>query len=139
MATFGQRSEDNLKTCHDDIQRLFRAVVLRRDCSVICGHRDEAAQTLAYSQGNSEAQWDESMHNSFPSEAGDLIPYPEGFGNPHDPASMERSQKAFKELAEIVFDEAIKLGIRVKWGGLFRSMYNNETILDGDKPHWELR
>lgn len=107
----------------------MEAVVLRRDCSIVCGHRNEAEQTLAFSSGVSKAQWGQSKHNSMPSMAVDVIPWPEQY----------TSQDAFKELAEIVFDEAIKLGIRVKWGGFFRSMSHRLVEKDGDKPHFELR
>lgn len=121
MSSFGTSSQERLDTCAPDLQRLMEAAVLRRDCSIVCGHRNETEQTLAFSSGASKAQWGQSNHNSMPSMAVDVIPWPEQY----------TSEAAFKELAEVIFDEAIKLQIRVKWGGLFRSI--------DDKPHWELR
>ena len=142
MAEFGTVSAENLSQCTHSIQRVFNEVVKRRDCSVICGRRDEAEQTRAYSRGVSKAPWPESKHNVVPpelSKAVDVIPYPEGFGDPADEASIKRSQKAFKELAETVFEVCIDLGEALYWGGFFRSMYSHNTSQDGDKPHWEER
>ncbi len=120
MPSFGKSSQERLDTCSPDLQTLMNRVVLRRDCSIVCGHRGEAEQTLAFASGASKAQWGQSSHNTMPSNAVDVVPWPEQY----------TSEDAFKQLAEIVFDEAIKLQIRVKWGGLFRAI--------DDKPHWEL-
>jgi len=129
MPSFGTSSQNRLDQCAIPLQTLMEAVVLRRDCSIVCGHRDEQQQTLAFSNGASKAKWGQSPHNSFPSMAVDVIPWPEQY----------TSQDAFKELAEVIFEEAIKLQINVKWGGFFRSFSNELVEKDGDKPHWELK
>ena len=121
MAHFGHSSRRRLETCNLDLQRLMEAVVLRRDCSIVCGHRGEEEQTKAFKDGFSKAKFGQSPHNVMPSNAVDVVPYPEIYG----------SIPAFNELADVIFDEAIKLGIRVKWGHFFKSI--------DDMPHWELR
>jgi len=44
MPAFGERSRNNLKTCHEDLQKLFNEVIKHFDCSVICGHRGQEEQ-----------------------------------------------------------------------------------------------
>jgi len=76
MPKFGTRSLRNLSECHIDLQVLFREVIKHFDCTVICGHRSEADQTAAYNKGNSKVKFPNSKHNSLPSMAADVVPYP---------------------------------------------------------------
>lgn len=76
MPKFGRRSANNLIHCHDDLQILFNEVIRDFDCSVICGHRNQAAQDRAFNEGNSKVRWPDSRHNKSPSLAADVIPYP---------------------------------------------------------------
>ena len=76
MAEFSQKSLARLGTCHGDLQRLFMEVVKTHDCSVLCGHRGKDEQDEAYALGHSKAQWPDSKHNSLPSHAVDVAPWP---------------------------------------------------------------
>ena len=75
MPRFSQISRDRLRTCHRDLQVLFEFVIMNYDCTIVCGHRGEVAQNQAFAEGNSEKQWPNSKHNSFPSNAVDAAPY----------------------------------------------------------------
>ncbi len=76
MPTFGQRSRNNLETCHEDLQKLFNEVIKHFDCSVICGHRGQEEQDRAFHDGRSKLKFPESKHNKTPSLAADVVPYP---------------------------------------------------------------
>ncbi len=76
MPKFGKRSQRNLSTAHEDLQRLFNEVIKYFDCSVICGYRNEHDQNEAYHSGRSKLPFPRGKHNSLPSMAVDVIPYP---------------------------------------------------------------
>ena len=79
MPSFGTKSRERLDTCHPDLQTLFNAVIEEVDCSVICGHRNKADQDKAFASGNSKAEYPKGKHNSNPSTAVDVYPYPVDF------------------------------------------------------------
>jgi peptidoglycan L-alanyl-D-glutamate endopeptidase CwlK len=113
-------SLERLCTCHSKLQVLFKTVLADADHSIICGHRGEADQELAFSSGKSLVHFPHSKHNVYPSRAVDVAPWP------IDWADIDR----FKAFSETVKCRANELGIRVVWGGDW----------DGfkDWPHWEL-
>ncbi len=119
MPQFSPTSQERLATCHPDLIRLFNTVITLTDCSIICGHRDEAAQTAAYELGMSKLKWPNSKHNYTPSRATDVVPYPLNW----------QDLEAFKRLALVVKNAATNLGILIEWGGdwTFRDM-----------PHYQL-
>lgn len=131
MASFGTKSKERLVTCHPDLQRVFNEVIKIRDCAIITGHRKETEQNEAFSSGNSEVEWPDSDHNSTPSNAVDVMPYysnkPHIHWNVHhDPVAMNE----LREFAGIVKGVAHVLGVKIKWGGNFKSFF--------DGPHWAL-
>lgn len=121
MPSFGQRSKDNLAQCDQQLQDVLNEAIKYFDFSVICGHRDREAQDRAYNEGNSTLKWPNSKHNSYPSRAVDVVPYPGGFSN---------DNATFYLLATYILRAASLLGIRVTWGGHWRSLK--------DLPHFEL-
>lgn len=121
MPKFGRRSNLNLCTCHPKLQQLFREVIKHYDCSILCGHRGEDEQNKAFYDGNSKVQYPDSKHNSLPSMAVDVAPYPIDWQN------VER----FYHFAGYVQCIADQLGIEIEWGG-------NWTNLK-DCPHWQLK
>lgn len=120
MPLFSAISKERLATCDPRLQELFNDVIEFRDCSILVGHRGKAAQDLACAEGNSRAPWPTSNHNCSPSRAVDAAPYP------IDWEDIER----FKEFADYVKSRATALGIKIRWGGDYR------TIKDYD--HFEL-
>lgn len=73
---YSKTSRRRLDTCTPNIQRLMEAVLPHWDHSILCGHRTEAEQTKAYRGGFSKVQYPNSKHNSLPSTAVDIQPYP---------------------------------------------------------------
>ena len=120
MPKFSQRSIQNLSSCREPLIELFTEVIKERDCSILCGYRNESEQNLAYVQGKSKVRFPYSKHNKHPSIAVDVMPYPINWDD----------RLGQHEFAAYVFNKAMEMGIQVKWGGLFKSFY--------DAPHWEL-
>jgi peptidoglycan L-alanyl-D-glutamate endopeptidase CwlK len=84
----GTESRRKLNECHDDLRKLITAVSKGvdegdlsyagiKDISVTCGFRDKAEQDEAVRTGASKSPWPTSKHNRFPSDAVDVVPFPE--------------------------------------------------------------
>jgi peptidoglycan L-alanyl-D-glutamate endopeptidase CwlK len=113
-------SEQRLESCHIDLQRVVKLAAERTKLAVTCGYRNEVDQRAAYANGFSKAQYPNSPHNQKPSRAADLVPLPVDYSD----------LAAFDRLAVVVKQAAADLGIRIVWGGDFRSFK--------DRPHYEL-
>ena len=107
MPSFSIQSNQKLETCVDDLQKLFREVVKHYDCTILVGHRTEEAQNKAFEEGKSKLKFPQSNHNSYPSKAVDVAPYP------IDWSDTER----FYHFAGYVLATADQLGINIRWGG----------------------
>lgn len=118
---FGARSLHELSTCHEKLQVICHEALKIMDFSVICGHRGEEDQNRAFAEGKSNAKFGESSHNEIPSMAMDLAPYP---------LNWEDTNR-FCVLAGVIKAVAYKFGIKIKWGGDFKS-------IKGDLGHFEL-
>ena len=81
MATFSKTSRENLEGCDPNLQILFNYVIRYFDCTVVCGERAEGEQNKAFADGFSTVQYPNSKHNSSPSEAVDVVPYPIEWNN----------------------------------------------------------
>jgi len=136
MATFGKKSLEKLATCHEDLQKIMNEVIKEYNFTILYGYRTSEEQYKLYKQGRMlvDGKWkkvgrtvtdkdghtNKSKHNSLPSTAIDIAPYPVDWDN----------YKAFTELAKIVKQSAHSLGITIKWGGDWKSRV--------DMPHFEL-
>jgi len=136
MANFGKTSVKRLNTAHEVLQILFNRVVKRRDCFIACGHRPESEQKACFNSGASKVLWPNSMHNSLPSLAVDVPPWPEKWD----------SEKAFLELKDVIEDEWAQMveqgltdGFRLRWGGDWDGDGDRTDQTFHDLPHWELR
>ena len=120
MPSFSKTSLRRLAELHPDLQTVLREAILVTDFSIICGHRGEDEQEAAYASGHSHLHWPMSRHNATPSLAVDLVPWPIDWQN----------IKRFYFLAGVLFACAHKLGIKLAWGGNWKSLK--------DFPHFEL-
>ena len=75
MSNYSLTSQKKLDTCHPDLQTLFFYVILDYDNTIICGHRGQLEQEIAFKEGNSQLNWPDSKHNKYPSDAVDSVPY----------------------------------------------------------------
>lgn len=119
MPKFSKLSEERLASCAMPLQELMRFVILHRDITILEGFRGEEAQEEAFSKGNSKLRWPNSKHNTFPSRAVDVAPYPVDWQDVH----------RFRELGHYIQGVADVLGIHIKWGGDWNWK---------DYPHFEL-
>ena len=121
MPRFGSRSRKNLATCDEDLQDLFNEVIKYVDCSVICGHRNKEDQDKAFKEKRTKVKFPNGRHNSNPSRAVDVVPYPIDWDN------LQR----FKELSEVIKTACETVGVD--------NLYWGFDLWQWDMPHWELR
>ena len=81
MPHFSKVSRERLESCDPELQILFNYVIRYFDCTVVCGERAETEQNKAFADGFSTVQYPNSKHNSSPSEAVDVVPYPIEWNN----------------------------------------------------------
>ena len=106
----------------------FSEVVKHYDCSILCGHRNSAGQTQVYNDGLSKLRWARSKHNSYPSKAVDVVPYPVDW----------KDTKRFYHFIGFVLGTAQQMGIKVRSG----SDWDQDNDFSDQKfinlPHFEL-
>lgn len=76
MPSFSPKSLQRLGTCHKDLQTLFSEVIKHFDCTILVGNRGKEEQNQAFKDGKSKKKYPDSKHNSMPSNAVDVSPYP---------------------------------------------------------------
>jgi peptidoglycan L-alanyl-D-glutamate endopeptidase CwlK len=128
MSKFSAFSREQLETCDPRIQRVFNEVIKYFDCKIIEGHRGEALQNMYYAQHKSEKHWPDGEHNSIPSKAVDVMPYPINW--------LDSSRMCY--FAGYVMAIGILMGIKIRWG----KDWDGDTDLSDQKfcdgPHYEL-
>ena len=128
MPKFGTRSLMNISGVHKELKRLFEEVVKTYDCSVLCGHRSKADQDQAYADGKSKVQYPNSKHNSKPSRAVDVAPYPIDWND----------MKRWYHFGGYVKAVAESMGIDIIWGGDWDGDFDLKDQNFNDLPHFEL-
>lgn len=126
MPKFGRRSRKHLETCEDRIQRVLNRVIQVTDCAVIQGHRGETAQDKAYREDRSKLPWPYSEHNTQPSRAVDVVPYPIDW----------EDRERFHFLAGVIRAMAHEEKVLLVWGGDWKEFVS--AAGRGDLPHWQL-
>lgn len=134
MPKFSARSAAALQTCHADLQKIFAEVIVHFDCTVIQGHRTEQEQNAAFRAGKSKLQYPQSKHNSSPSMAADVVPYPIDW---NDTDRMRYFAGFVKGVAALLYRQGV-ITHQVRWGG----DWDRDTELKDnrfqDLPHFEL-
>lgn len=120
MPTFGPKSRKQLDTLDEDLQRVLKRAILDYDFSVIQGYRDMEDQNRQFNEGDSTLRWPQSKHNTNPSMAVDIIPYPTGYDD----------IPQFFKMATYIFVAAAHEGVLLRWGGHWKNFK--------DYPHFEL-
>ena len=132
MPSFGDRSNNNLDTCHPDLRALFRRVVEEQDCAVICGIRTKEEQETAFLAGASTKRWPDSKHNVTSPEqlsiAVDVVPYPV------DWTDKGRFYMFVGYVKRIAFEMSINIRCGADWDN---DGYTKDQKFH-DLPHFEL-
>jgi len=128
MPQFSEVSKKRLATCHPMLQELMNEVIKYYDCIILCGNRGEEDQNKAYHDGKSKLKYPNSKHNSIPSKAVDVGPYPLNW----------KDSKKFYHMMGYIKAVADQKGIKISWGGDWDSDsdFNDQTF--NDLPHIEL-
>lgn len=134
MYKFGKRSTKALGTCHPDLQLIFRQVIKSFDCSVLEGYRDSKTQNKYFKEGKTKLKYPKSEHNTYPSMAVDVVPYPIDW---EDKDRNIHFAGLVKGIAIIMLHKDM-ITHKVRWGG----DWDNDTQLKDNKfqdyPHFEL-
>jgi len=136
MYKFGKQSLDRLATCDERIQKVMNEAIKHYDFTVLYGYRTPAEQFELFKQGrtlvgkewkvtgktvtNLDGKTKMSNHNSNPSKAIDIAPYPIDWNN------IQR----FLDMAKVVKEAAKTVGVEITYGGDWKMK---------DYPHWEVK
>ena len=107
MPSFSYKSLAKLATCDPLLQRVFREAIQNFDCTILEGHRDQARQNQMVAEGKSQVRWPDGKHNTVPSCAVDVTPYPIQW--------EDRERQTL--FAGYVLATAKAMGISLRWGG----------------------
>jgi len=135
MPRYGTRSRNNLSTCDIRWKTIMNEVIKYYDCTIITGHRDKEEQNAKYAEGTSEVSWPNSKHNTRPSMAIDVAPWPipTDWGD-----KVWKDRVKFYELKAIIFFVAAKQGIKVRYGGDWDRDYDYTDNKFDDLIHFEI-
>lgn len=128
MPAFGKASQEKLATCDQRLQKVFNEVIKHFDCTVIEGHRGEAAQNKAFAEGKSKLKYPQGKHNKTPSLAADVLPYPIDWNDTN----------RMRYFAGFVVGIAASMGIKLRWGGDWNQNTELKDNSFNDLPHFEL-
>ncbi len=131
MPRFGTRSTENLEQAHPDLQKLFTEIVKFYDCKVTDGYRNEEEQNALYPK-YTKVKFPDSKHNTLPTIALDVAPYPIDYGD------TEKARKRFHVFAGVVMGVASQMGIKIRWGGDWDGDWDFTDQRFHDLPHFEL-
>jgi hypothetical protein len=120
MPSFGTNSKKQLATLDPLLQDVLNLAIEKYDFAVVQGHRDMEDQNTQFNEGDSQLRWPNSKHNSHPSMAVDIIPWPTQYEDIHE----------FFVMATHIYAAAQKLGVLINWGGHWRTLK--------DYPHFEI-
>lgn len=141
MIRYSKTSQDRLSTCHEDLQLIFSIALQSWDHTVLVGHRGKTEQNQAFISGKSEKAWPNSKHNTSPSLAVDVSPYPipKNWGRG---SSEELNKFRYFAFYVVGLADALKLcGVvrhSLRWGGDWDM---DKDVLDNkfeDLVHFEL-
>ena len=128
MPKFSNRSKRKLNTCDYRLRIIFNEVVKKFDCSVICGHRNKQDQNEAFYSRKSKLKYPRSKHNSKPSRAVDVCPYPINW----------RDTGKFYIFAGYVLRVADELSFKIRFGGDWDGDKETKDQSFNDLPHFEI-
>jgi len=128
MPKFGRKSKEVLGTCDERFREILNEVIKYYDFSVISGYRNATEQNEIFRKGFSKLQYPDSKHNSSPSVAVDVAPYPIDW----------KDTRRFDILAGFIMMCAESKDISIRWGG---DWDNDDDVHDqsfNDVGHFEL-
>lgn len=129
MPRYSKKSKERLSSCDKRLQDVFNEVIKYVDCSVLEGHRSKERQNKLYDEGRTKVKYPNGRHNSSPSKAVDVTPYPVNW--------EDRERQTL--FAGFVLGIARGMGIRLRWGGDWDMDFQVMDNRFDDFPHFEVR
>jgi len=129
MAKFGKKSKSKLVDADPRIQEILNKAIEFYDFTILETHRTNERQDELYKAGKSKVKAGKSKHNTFPSKAVDIAPYPIDWND------LNR----FVYLAGIIEAVSFELGYKIRWGGnwdMDGKIINDQSF--DDLPHFEI-
>lgn len=126
--TFSKQSSEILNTCDPRLIDLCNEVNKLYDFSVICGYRDKAGQDKAVEDGTTKLEYPNSKHNTNPSKAIDIVPYPVDW----------KDTNRFILLAGLMTGIGHMKGYTIRWGGAWNGLRDMKNNKFNDLPHFEI-
>jgi len=134
MPKFGTMSRKRLQECDVRWQGILNEVIQYYDCKILTGHRGEEEQNKMFKEKKSKLKWPNSKHNTLPSKAVDVAPWP----IPKEWGKDWKERLKFYELKAIIFYEAKKRGIKLRYGGDWDMDYDYMDNKFDDLVHFEI-
>lgn len=116
------------------------------------GHRPDERQNEYFAKGKSKVKAGSpaAKHNTFPSQAVDIAPWPIRWGiwpkpDPNGKVSLKDAKRTAKELARYYYvagamkAKATMDGVDLRWGGDWRGTGDFEDNVFDDLVHFEIR
>tara|TARA_R100001443_G_scaffold101576_1_gene109444 strand:+ start:662 stop:1051 length:390 start_codon:yes stop_codon:yes gene_type:complete len=128
MYKFGPRSRREMTNIHPDLKKVLNEVIKHVDCSVIEGHRSAERQNKLFEEGKTKLKFPHGRHNSNPSRAVDVVPYPIDWDD----------RERFHLFAGFVIGIAKSMEINLRWGGDWNMNFEVDDNNFDDFPHFEL-
>jgi len=132
MNVWGRGSKENLATVDERLVAVANLALQVLDHSVIQGHRGEEEQNRYFDKGTSKLRFPLGRHNSLPSLAIDIQPYPY-------PSSQTSLREALSRLAGVYQGIAAQSGINIRWGGDWDMDTQTKDNKFDDLVHFELK
>lgn len=120
---WGKKSKERLEQCDEKLQLICNELLKQCgfDLTITCGYRNEQDQNWAYVNGKSKAKFGQSKHNTLPSKAVDICPYP---------TNWETTDYRWWKMIALAYEIARKNNIKIRSGAFFTGLC--------DCPHIEL-
>lgn len=128
MPKFSKKSLEKLSQCDERLQLVLNEAIKYYDFTILEGHRGKELQNMYYEQGKSKLKYPKSKHNSFPSIAVDIAPYPIDWND----------RERFYFMAGVVKGIANSMGIKLRWGGDWDQDHDFKDQTFFDLPHFEI-
>jgi len=129
MNKFSTRSLAQLRTCDARLQDLFTEVLKHIDITVLEGHRSLADQEKMLAEGRSKVGPGRSMHNTMPSRAVDVSPFPIDWND----------RERWLMFVGFVRGVAAMKGINIRCGADWDGDFTCKDQSFHDMPHFELK
>ena len=141
MPNFGNKSNEKLDSCHEDLQKVMNLAIKYIDFSVLEGTRTLEKQQEYYKKGQSKLDGVDrkSKHQSNPSLAIDICPYPISWSD------ARKNLARFYHLAGYIFmayhvlqEEGELESSGLRYGGDWNSDKDFSDQIFDDLPHFEI-